>query len=104
MSLDFYIEKVQPTKVAEHNITHNLKDMFREAGIHDLLWRGDGKIAGEIIGELCAGLALMEADPERFRKHNDPGGWGTYPNALRFLRSVIASCASHPDGIVRCSR
>ena len=104
MSLDFCIE----TKCCEHeltsrNITHNLKSMFQEAKIHDLLWRGDGKKAEELIRPLEEGLMLMESDRKRFEAFESKNGWGKYTDALEFLRGVIVDCKRYPDGIVRCS-
>ena len=69
MSLDVYLEKTIYTR----NITHNLGKMAEEAGIYEALWRPDEAgywNAVDLIQPLSAGLKLLLADPERFKKFN----------------------------------
>lgn len=122
MSLDLYlegpVEKVthrcdscDHTHEAEHrptlwqtNITHNLGAMFDEAGVYQTLWRGDGLVAGQQVEKLEAALRLMEAEPERFKKHNAPNGWGLYEHAVPWLRKVVEACREYPLATFYCSR
>ena len=122
MSLDFYLQdeerdhdcrcrecgndhkyRCSPTLFST-NITHNLSGMFDEAGVYEILWRGDGMIAGEVEDKLAAALALMESDPERFKKHDSPNGWGLYIHAVPWLREIVAACREHKHAKIRCSR
>jgi hypothetical protein len=123
MSLDFYLvnseeeqwehtcsECYQPhmTKRNEDyfssNITHNLNTMFEQAGVYDILWHGDGLIAGEQVEKLEKALATMRSDPARFKKYEASNGWGTYLDALRWLQEIIHACKEYPKAIIRCSR
>lgn len=107
MSLDFYLTRVQPTRVFDRNITHNLGEMAAEAGIYDALWRPDEhgyQKAEQIIPALRAGLALLESDPERFKKFNSPNGWGMYEHFVPFVRAVLEACEEYPDADIEVSR
>jgi hypothetical protein len=79
MSLDVYLEKLQPVDVYNANITHNLNTMASEAGIYQHLWRPEEigiTYAAQLIEPLQAGLARLLEDPERFMKHNPTVGAG----------------------------
>lgn len=80
--------------------TYNLAPMFAEAlgrRIRDL----DGMPAAEVAPLVAAALALMEADPERFRALNPPNGWGSYESAVRALTWLRDACAEHPKATVQ---
>ena len=106
MSLDFYLERVQPTTVFDKNITHNLGEMAEKAGIYDALWRpnehGYTK-AEQIIPILRKGLDLLEQKPEYFKKFNASNGWGMYEHFVPFVKSVLAACEEYPDADIRVS-
>jgi len=123
VSLDFYIEAREETDhpcictdcghehnrryrdgLFSQNITHNLGAMFSEAGVYEILWRGDGLVAGSVVDRLVAALQVMRDDEPRFRKFDAPNGWGRYEHAVEFLSDVIAGCREHPEGVIRCSR
>jgi hypothetical protein len=106
MSLDFYLERTQPTTVFSENITHNLSRMAKEAGIYEVLWhpeRGSYQKAEQIIPILREGLKLLESDPARFEKFNSPNGWGMYEHFVPFVKSVLAACEEFPDADIRVS-
>jgi len=89
------------------NITHNLNDMAEEAGIYEIVWRPEQhgiKKAKQLIGPLRLAIAEMEADPERFRKHNSPNGWGLYKHFMPWLKEYLAACERLPDSNVSVSR
>ena len=89
------------------NITHNLGAMAREAGIYEACWRPEEigvTKAGQLIEPLRAGIALMKADPERFKKHNSPNGWGLYKHFLPWLEDYLKACESMPEADVSVSR
>lgn len=91
----------------EANITHNLGPMGREAGIYKHLWRPEEigiTKAKQLIEPLREGLALMKADPERFKKHNAPNGWGLYEHFVPFVEKYIEACEEYPEANVRVSR
>ena len=107
MSLDVYLTAVRPVTIYDANITHNLGAMASEAGIYRHLWRPEelGIVkAAQLIEPLRAGLALLTADPERFKKHNAPNGWGLYKDFVPFVERYLAACEENPDADVRVSR
>lgn len=107
MSLDVYLVAVRPTEVYESNITHNLGAMAREAGIYQHLWRPEElaiEKAGELIAPLTAGLALLRAEPDRFRAFNPANGWGTYEGLCDFVEQYLEACRVNPDATIRVSR
>lgn len=89
------------------NITHNLNAMAAEAGIYKHLWRpeeiGISK-AAQLIEPLRVGLALLKADPPRFKKHNPPNGWGDYDGFVEFVEKYLAACEQNPTADVGASR
>lgn len=107
MSLDVYLEEMKPTEVYEANITHNLSEMARAAGIYEALWRpevlGITK-ASQLIEPLQNGIAKMMADPERFRAFNPENGWGSYEGLIEFVGKYLKACRETPDATVRVSR
>lgn len=107
MSLDFYLKRVQPTRVFDANITHNLNTMAEKAGIYDALWRPDEhgyEKAEQIIPILKKGLQKLEGNPTRFKKYDSPNGWGTYDNFVPFVRKVLEACEEYPDADIEVSR
>jgi hypothetical protein len=104
MSLDIsVVAKVEAT-VVDKNITHNLTDMWEEAGIYDALYNSDGEKVYEILPELEAGLRKMVADPAHYEKFNSPNGWGTYKNAVPWLTGLIMEMKDYPFGIIKISK
>ena len=103
MSLDIYLRAVRPTEVYTANITHNLNKMAQEAGIYEHLWRPDEidiTNAGQLIGPLREGLALLKSDPNRFEAFNPENGWGTYEGLVSFVEKYLAACEENPDADV----
>lgn len=88
-------------------ITHNLAAMAQEAGIHMALWRPDEigiTRADQLIDPLQAGLALLEDDPDRFRKFNPDSNWGTYDVLVEFVKAYLEACELYPMSEVHVSR
>ena len=107
MSLDVTLTKVMPTTVFSSNITHNLGNMAKEAGIYEALWRPEEigiTKAAQLIEPLWVGLALLKFDPARFRKFNAPNGWGMYKNFVPFVEEYLEACKANPDAEVSVSR
>jgi len=107
MSLDVWLERVQPSTVHEGNITHNLNRMAEAAGIYKALWRPEElgiTTAGELVPLLAEGLAKLEAEPEHYRTFDAPNGWGRYEDFVRFVRNYLSACREYPEATVRVSR
>lgn len=113
MSLDFslyydaeFLGSKDDVEVGDFNITHNLGEMAREAGIYDCLWRsgenGFSK-AGEIISLLENAIQDMKDRPEHYKKFNAENGWGTYEDFVPWVEEVLECCQNHPKSeIVSC--
>ncbi len=118
MSLDVYLHERRPcphcgrlTKsdgwVYSANITHNLGRMASEAGIYEALWRPDEhglETAAQVAAVLRPGLALLRAEPDRFRAFDSPNGWGLYKHFVPFVESYLTACDEHPTAAVEVSR
>lgn len=107
MSLDVTLTAVRTTTVYDANITHNLTGMAEAAGIYKHLWRPEElgiTKASELIAPLREGLARLEAEPEKYKAHNSPNGWGMYEHFVPFVRNYLAACEANPDAEVHADR
>jgi hypothetical protein len=103
MSLDLYLRIEVDTGGAsrpsftlyEGNITHNLGGMARAAGVHEALWRAQGKAAA-LIPALRTGLEELKANPDFYKLFNDDKGWGSYENLVAFTEQFLNACEKHP--------
>jgi hypothetical protein len=85
------------------NITHNLGRMAAEAGVYTALWKPELigiTRAEQLITPLSDGLALLKADPDRFKRLNPENGWGTYENLVQFVTDYLAACEAYPTAEV----
>ena len=116
MSLDVTLTcKCCDSILCESNITHNLTDMARAAGVYCELWRPeeefitDLNLYGEIkavrlIRPLEGAIRRMKSAPTHFRQYDAPNGWGTYDDFLRFCEEVLKGCKAHPASILSANR
>ena len=107
MSLDVYLEELQPNEVFSANITHNLTEMAVQAGIYYPLWRPEEigiTVAKDLIPFLEAGLILLKDSPEYFSKFNAPNGWGMYEQFVPWVERYLEACREYPNAKVRVSR
>jgi len=83
-------------EVFEENVTYNLGPMFYHA-----LGRGlkefDCAPAVEACGVIRQGTRDMEDRPDFYKAMNPSNGWGTYENALAFLRELGDACSANPE-------
>jgi len=110
------------------NITHNLGEMAKKAGIYEALWRPyqlkpDFKTkkfnnydeeydfelkqeirASEIIPLLEKGLKDLKARPDYFKQFNSSNGWGTYKHFVPFVEEYLNACKEYPDALIEVSR
>ena len=103
MSLDVTLSE----RVYSANITHNLAEMAIQAGIYKALWRPEEAgyyRAEDLIEPLTKGLALLTADPERFKAFDSPNGCGVYENFVPFVAKYLQACVERPDAIISVNR
>ena len=113
MSLDVYLRNDMCShcgrgeEVYEANITYNLAGMAEEAGIYGIVWAPEENgitHAGQLVAPLRKAIADMIANPERYKKHDAPNGWGTYEHFVPWLQRYLAACEKHPNAGVKASR
>lgn len=111
MSLDFYLDDAKTCtacgrggeRLYSANITHNVSPMWIRAGVHEALYRSEGRTAAEIIPALEKGVEHMATHPDEYTPMNPENGWGSYASALTWLRHVLAACRAHPHAAIRVS-
>ena len=90
-------------QVFSANITHNLGEMAKAAGLYEALWRPEEigiEYARDLIAPLAVGLETLVDDPEQFRALNPPNGWGDYEGQVRFVVGYLSACVQDPDATV----
>lgn len=109
MSLDVRLLIPAEKAVFEWNITHNLNEMARMAGLYEPLWRPDEidppiKTAIELVPFLDEGLHQLLTYRDRLRELNPKNGWGTYDNLVAFVVAYRVACRKWPQARVEVSR
>jgi len=122
MSLDVYLhskekktvmcyhcmhEHEEQEQLYESNITHNLNEMAREAGIYKALWRPEeigAKYAKDISEIVEEGLIALKAQPDHFKQFDSPNGWGTYKHFVPFVEEYLSALKKYPDAEISVSR
>lgn len=102
MSLDFIL--VDCNEVYSGNMTHNVTDMWREAGVYNALYNSHGLKAWLIIDQLAAGIGDMVTFPEKYKNMDSENGWGTYDRALPFLIEVYKNCKKNPGARIEIDK
>jgi hypothetical protein len=77
--------------------------MAGEAGLYEALWHPeklDAKTGSDIAKRLTEGLALLESDPERFKAHNPPNGWGDYDTLVEVVREYLRAVHTYPGALI----
>jgi hypothetical protein len=86
------------------NITSNLYNMFSWVINNDssIDWKKSihGKTGREIEPILRKAVKKMEDESNEAMKYNSPNGWGTYPDALRFLKDLLAESLVYQDAFL----
>jgi len=107
MSLDVNLIETQTVNVYWGNITHNLVDMAKAAGIYKHLWKPETigiKHAHQLISPLTEGVELMKKNPAKFKQFDAPNGWGTYDDFVPWIEAYIAACMQNPNASIEVSR
>ena len=106
MSLDVYL--TNEVEVYDANITHNLGEMARAAGIYYQLWRPEDvnvRTAGELIEPLRQGLFLLKTQSDVFKNYNARNkGWGEYKDLVVFVEDYLQACIENPEAAICVSR
>lgn len=106
MSLDFYLSQKKVVAVFSDNITHNLVEMAKAAGIYMHLWRPHEigiTRAKELIAPLEEGLRKLKENPQEYSKYNSSNGWGMYENFVPFVERCLDACRKYPNAKITTS-
>ena len=98
---------METASVFEYNITHNLGAMAEAAGIYQHLWRPEEiniTRARQLVEPLREGLTRLRANPDAFRAHNPPNGWGSYSELVTFVEAYLDACECYPEAVVTAYR
>lgn len=90
-------------EVYSANITHNLSQMARLAGIYSALWHPEElgiTKAIQLLSPLANGLAALRADPDRFKAFNPSNKWGNYEGFVEFVSEFLEACIAYPEATV----
>lgn len=96
----------EEARLSSLNITHNLNNMAKAAGLYEVLWRPEEigiSTASQIIAPLEKGISELVANPDKYRAFNPSNGYGSYEDFVRFCRSVLDNCRKHPDAVIEAS-
>ncbi len=91
MSLDVYLEDEDGNTLFTANITHNLGELAKEAGIYDCLWRpGENgiSVASEVTKPLALGLAKLTTEKSKFEAFNASNGWGKWEHFVPWCAPI----------------
>jgi len=107
MSLDIELIQVRPSVIYSDNITHNLGNMAKEAGLYYPLWRPEEiglTKAAELLPFFDAGLLALKNEPAKFIRCNPANGWGTYECFVKFVEDYREACLQNPNAEIRVCR
>lgn len=103
MSVDVYLyfelntgREIREVEAFTANYTHNVSDMWRKAGCYDAIYRGEGKLAKDILPALEQGYANMSSNMGAYAELNPKNGWGDCESALVWLGEYIEACRNNP--------
>lgn len=94
-------------RLYEANVTHNLVDMAKAAGLYPYIWRPEEAGISEaryLIFPLERGYNWLMDNAGESRKHNPDNGWGSYETFVCFVYKYLCACKCHPAAIVQVSR
>jgi len=111
MSLDIYLVRDYCDKCGRgddevywRNITHNVSNMWREAGVYDSLYESHGQKASQHIDKLERGLELMLNHFEEYKRLDASNGWGKAEHAIAFLYFTLKAFREYPGAQIRVSK
>ena len=100
-------EKLEQKQVFSFNITHNLGEMARHAGLYQLLWRPEElniTKAAQLVEPLKIGLDYLKNNKKQLEIFNPANGWGKYENLLECVKKYYEACLEYPEANVRALR
>lgn len=96
--------EIETNEVFRGNITHNLSEMAKAAGIYDCLWNTEDVKANVVIDSLREGLHKLKLEPEKYKQYNPKNGWGDYDLLVNFISNYLDACYLNPDARIEMSK
>ena len=86
----------------QDSVSHNYLMLWKEVGLSDILYKADGKQAGELIDILSTSISKILSTPEKcafipISSYEDLDG------AIEFLNKLCEACKQHPNATVNVS-
>lgn len=78
------------------NIPHTVSPMWRAAGCLEELYESQGAAVAAVLPAFKAGLKHMLDYRHVHERLNPANGWGSYEDAVYWLRGLIEACETHP--------
>lgn len=91
--------------IFDANITHNVQNMWKKAGVLEILYDTDGQfVTAEMADKLNKGAADMRANFVEYEKLDAPNGWGRAIHVLPWLERVAQVFEENIGAMIRVSR
>jgi hypothetical protein len=95
--------ELDPERAARIRAAQDRKDYHGPEGAYAI--ESEATIhARDLIQPLRAGLALLKAEPDRFKAFNPENGWGSYDDFVPWVERYLTACEEYPDAEVSVSR
>ena len=110
MSLDVYLEcPCCKIEVYSANITHNVNEIAKKAGVYMHLWRPDEMeppitLASELVAPLESAVKYLGDNFYNLMAMEPKNGWGTVGGLQEFVVLYLNACREFPNAKVRVSR
>lgn len=83
------------------NMTSNVGPMYQAARLE--IANLDKMATKDVAAIIVHRYQYMVAHPDDMRKLEPENGWGTYEDALSFLKEILVTCLDHPECFVEVS-
>lgn len=107
MSLHFSLCEMREVEIFDQNVTHNLTEMAKAAGLYKVMWRPEEigvETAEEAILFLEAGVRELKSNREKYEKYNPANGWGDYEGLCKAAQNILDACYQNKDARIYICR
>jgi len=105
MSLTVFLEDDSGRDIYRANITHNLAEMARQAGLYTAIWRpeeiSEEPKAYDLIGPTVLGLNTLISRPGVFERFEPANKWGSYEELVLWVIRYLEALRINPGARVQ---